>query len=100
MRVARPQVAAVEFKTAKGHSKNNIKSDKKLMNSCQNPRVICSADLLERNGGSSGRPEAARGFKSRFMTGFGSPCEPHFADPGGSRGRSRALWNRFWMHIA
>ena len=70
------------------------------MNICKNPRIICSADLLERNAGSSGRPEAARGFKSRFMTGFGSPCGPHFADPGGSRGRSRALWNRSWMRIA
>ena len=104
MWLTRPQVVEFEFKTAKGHSKSNIKPDKKLMNICKNPRIICSEDLLERNGGFSGRPEAARGFKSSFMNGFGRPSWASFLQTMAglevSRGRSRVLWNRSWMRIA
>ena len=72
-----------EVKTANGHSKSNIKSVKKLINISTNQRIFCSAAFLERHGGSSGRPEGARGLKSRFMTRFRSPFGLHFGDLGG-----------------
>ena len=84
-------MAEFEFKTAKGHSKINVKSDEKLINISKNHRIICSAALLERHGGSSGRPEAARGLKSRFVTGFRSPVGPHFDDAGGLEGAQKAF---------
>ena len=68
-----------------------IKSDEKLINISKNHRIICSAALLERHGGSSGRPEAARGLKSRFVTGFRSPVGPHFDDAGSLEGGQKAF---------
>ena len=56
-------MAEFEFKTAKGHSKIHLKSDEKLINISKNHRIIRSAALLERHGGSSGHPEGARGVK-------------------------------------
>ena len=76
-------MAEFEFKTAKGHSKIHVKSDEKLINMSKNHRIIGSAALLERYGGSSGRPEAAKGLKSRFMTSFRSPFGLHFEDVSG-----------------
>ena len=46
-------------------------------------RIIRSAARLERHGGSSRRPEAARGLKSSLMTGFRTPFGLHFEDLGG-----------------
>ena len=60
-----------------------MKSVKKLINISTNQRIICSAALLERHGGSFERPEAARGLKSRFMTVFRNPFGLHFEDLGG-----------------
>ena len=55
-----------------------------MINICKNLRLIRYAAPLERHGGSSGRPEAARGLKSRFMTGLKSPVGPHLT--------TRAVW--------
>ena len=71
------------MKTAKGHSKSNLKSNKKRIDISKNQRVIRSTALLERHGGSFERPEAARGLKSRFMTVFRKPFGLHFEDLGG-----------------
>ena len=68
---------------AKGHSKSNLKSNKKRIESFKNQRVIRSTALLERHGGSFGRPGAARGLKSMFMTVFRSSFGLHFEDLGG-----------------
>ena len=60
-----------------------IKSVKKLTSISTNQRIIRSAALLQRHGGSSGRPEGARGLKARFMTVFRNPFGLHFEDLGG-----------------
>ena len=63
MSVAYPQLVAFELKIVKGYSKSNLKSNKKRFDNSKNQRVIRSTALLERHGGSFGRPEAARGLK-------------------------------------
>ena len=79
-----PQLAAAfELKTAKGYFKSSLTSKKKRIEISKNQRVIWSTALLERHGGSFGRPEAARGLKSRFMTVFRKPFGLHFEDLGG-----------------
>ena len=83
MQLARPQIVKFEAKTAKEHSKNDVKSDRNGVRPQKINNKICSAPMPGRLGGASGRLEDAKRRKSGLRTSFRGLFEVHFEDLGG-----------------